>query len=57
MMKELVMEVTEKMPDNATIEEIIDAIVIKLGVKRGIKDIEEGKYTTQEDLLKEIKEW
>ena len=57
MMKELVMEVTEKMPDNATIEEIIDAIVIKLGVKRGIKDIEEGRFTTQEELLKEIKEW
>ena len=57
MMKELVMQVTKEMPDNATIEEIFDAILVKLSVMKGLKDIEDGKFTTQEDLLKEIKEW
>ena len=57
MVKDLVLEVTKQMPDNASIEEILDAIVIKLGVMKGIKDIENGKFKTQEELLKEIKEW
>ena len=57
MMKELVMQVTKDMPDDATIEEILEAILVKLSVMKGLKDIEDGKFTTQEDLLKEIKEW
>lgn len=46
MMKELVMEVTSKMPDNASIEELIDAIIVKLSVMKGLKDIEEGNVIT-----------
>lgn len=57
MMKELVLQVTKEMPDDATIEEILDAILVKLSVMEGIKDIENGKFTTHENLLKEIKEW
>ena len=57
MVKDLVLEVTKQMPDNASIEEILDAIVIKLGVMKGIKDIENCKFKTQEELLNEIKEW
>jgi len=57
MMKELVMEVTSQMPDNASIEEIVDAIIVKLSIMKGLKDIEEGNVTTQEELLKEIETW
>lgn len=57
MIKELVMEVTKEMPDNASIEEIIDAILVRLSAIKGFNEIENGKYTTQEDLLKEIKTW
>lgn len=57
MMKELVMEVTKEMPDNASIEEIIDAILVRLSAMKGFNEIESGNYTTQEDLLKEIKTW
>ena len=56
-MKELVMQVTKEMPEDATIEEILDAIMVKLSIMKGIKDINDGKFTTQENLLKEIKEW
>ena len=50
-------EVTNELPETASIAEIIDAIVVKLSAMKGIKDIEEGKFTTHEELLKEIEEW
>ncbi len=57
MMKELVMEVTSNLPDTATIGEILDAILIRLSIEKGLKDIEEGNTITTEELLKEIETW
>lgn len=57
MMKELVIEVANEMPNNATIEEIFDAIIVRLSAIKGFQEIDEGKYTTQEELLEEIKSW
>ena len=61
MMKDLVMEVTREvtseLPENASAAQIIDAIIVRLSAIKGFKDIEEGKFTTQEQLLKEIKQW
>lgn len=57
MMKELVMEVTSSLPDTATIGEILDAILIRLSIEKGLKDIEEGNTITTEELLKEIETW
>ncbi len=57
MMKELVMEVTSTLPDNATIGEILDAILIRLSIEKGMKDIKEGNTITTEQLLKEIETW
>lgn len=60
-MKELVMEVTkevtEELPDSATTAEIIDEIVLRLSALKGFEEIEDGKYTLQEELLEEIKRW
>lgn len=61
MMKDLVMEVTKEvtneLPDNASAAEILDAIIVRISAMKGFKDIEEGRFTTQEDLLEEIKQW
>ena len=57
MMKELVMDVASKMPDNASIEEIIDAILVRLSINKGLKDIKNGKVISQEELLEDIKTW
>lgn len=57
MMRELVIEVASRMPENASIEEILDAIIVKLGIEKGLEDIEKGNVITQEELLKEIKTW
>ncbi len=57
MMKDLVIEVTSTLPDNATIGEILDAILIRLSIEKGIKDIKEGNTLSTEELLKEIETW
>ena len=56
-MKELVMEVTRELPDNATIEEIFDAILIRLSIMKGLNDVKNNNLISSEDLLKEIEEW
>lgn len=57
MMKELVLEVTSKLPNNATIEEILDAILVRLAIQKGLNDVEEGNVISHEELLKEIETW
>lgn len=60
-MKDLVMEVTREvineLPENASAAQIIDAIIVRLSAIKGFKEIEDGKFTTQEQLLKKIKQW
>lgn len=60
-MKDLFMEATreviKELPENASVAQIIDAIIVRLSAIKGFKEIEEGKFTTQEQLFKEIKEW
>ena len=57
MMKDLVMEVTNTLPDDATIGEILDAILVRLSIEKGINDINKGDTFTTEELLKEIETW
>lgn len=57
MMKELVMEVTNSLPDTATIDDIIEAIYIRLKIEEGINDTENNKELTTEELLEEIEQW
>ena len=57
MMKELVMEVTNALPNNATLEEIIDAIYMRLKIEKSIVAIENGEELTEEEVLEEIKKW
>ena len=53
-MKELVIEVTSELSDNATIEEIFDAILVRSSIMKGLEDVENGNLISNEDLLKEI---
>ena len=56
-MKELVMEVTNSLPDTATLDDIIEAIYIRLKIEEGIKDVENNKELITEELLEEIEQW
>lgn len=57
MMKELVMEVTSTLPDNATIDDIIEAIYTRIKIEKGLKASKENNGLTTEELLEEMKQW
>ncbi len=57
MIRELILEVTSTMPETATFEEIINAIYMQLKIEQGLKDVEEGKVLSEEDVLEELKKW
>lgn len=57
MMKELVIEVTRSLPDNATLAEILDAILVRLSIEKGLQDVETGNTLTTEELLRKIDTW
>ena len=56
-MKELVMEVTNSLPETATFDDIIEAIYIRLKIEKGIKDSQDNCGLSTEELLKEIEKW
>ena len=51
--KELVLNMVQNIDDKMSYEEILYTLYIQLEVKRGIKDMEEGK-TKKSDEVKEI---
>lgn len=57
MNKELVLQIINNLPDNATEEQISEALITIFSVMQGIKDFENGKFISQEELLEEIKKW
>ncbi len=57
MMKELVMEVTSTLPDNATIDDIIEAIYTRIKIEKGLKASKENNGLSTEELLEEMKQW
>ena len=57
MIKELVMEVTNSLPDTATFDDIIEAIYTRLKIEEGLQSIKYDDGTTNENLLKEIESW
>ncbi|MBQ7668536.1 MAG: hypothetical protein IJS47_04350 [Clostridia bacterium] len=56
-MKELVMEVTSSLPDNATLEEIICAIYERVKIEQGLKDAQKGNLLSEDEALREIESW
>ena len=57
MLKEIVMEVTSTLPDNASFDDIVEAIYIRLKIEEGIKDAENSQGLSTEELVKEIEKW
>ena len=56
-MKELVMEVTNALPDTATFDDIIEALYIRIKIEEGLRDSQIAKGLSTDELLEEIKNW
>jgi hypothetical protein len=55
--KDQIITMLKKMPDNVDSEDIIEAIILKQKVLRGLKDSEEGNYYTHEQAKEILEKW
>jgi predicted transcriptional regulator len=55
--KEEVIEVLSNLPDDATLEEIQYRLYVRQKIKRGIDDIDGGRFLSQENVEDRMKRW
>jgi len=55
--KQDAIEAIQRLPDTANLEDIMYRLYVLENIKRGQDDVAQGKLTTTDDLLKEIKTW
>ncbi|MDZ7696867.1 MAG: hypothetical protein U5R49_08095 [Deltaproteobacteria bacterium] len=55
--KEEVMEILKGLPDNSTLEEIQYHLYVRQKIEQGIKDIEDGKTYTQDEMERRMEKW
>ncbi|MBI5749958.1 MAG: hypothetical protein HZA00_12625 [Nitrospinae bacterium] len=55
--KELVMSMVKKMPENATLEDIMESLYVKQKILKGQKQLETGQFYTHEEAKEIMKEW
>ncbi|MBS1514852.1 MAG: hypothetical protein JSS63_07460 [Bacteroidetes bacterium] len=56
-LKELTIKTIENLPDSCTIDDIMYEINFVNQVMEGIKDADEKKYISTDELLQKVKEW
>jgi predicted transcriptional regulator len=51
------LELVERLPDSVTTDEILQALLFKAQVERGLRDAAEGRIISDDELLESIAEW
>ena len=55
--KKLAKSVIDKLPDEANMDDIIDALYVRIKFERGIQEIEDGKGVPHEEAKKRMRSW
>jgi predicted transcriptional regulator len=55
--KEEVNKQIKSLPDQCTLDELIERLLIVEKVSRGLKDVEEGRTVTEAELDKRMEKW
>lgn len=55
--KQEVMELLNNLPDDSTLEEIQYSLYVRQKIERGLRDVDEGRTHTQEEVEKRMKKW
>ena len=55
--KENIINMIKKLPDNVSMEDIIEAIYVRKKIEKGMKDSEEGRVYTNEEAKEILKKW
>jgi len=55
--KKEVQELLNRLPDDCTLEEVQYHLYVVQKIEQGLKDIEEGRVYTQEEVEKKMSKW
>ncbi|MEJ2250810.1 MAG: hypothetical protein P8Y70_20050 [Candidatus Lokiarchaeota archaeon] len=55
--KDTIIEMIKTLPDDTTMEDIIEAIYVRQKIEKGLKDSEEGKLFTHEEAKERLAKW
>ena len=55
--KELIAELVQKQPDDSSYDEIIRELAFELMIQRGLKDSDEGRTITNEEMRRRVDTW
>ncbi|MEI8224790.1 MAG: hypothetical protein WCG82_02585 [Bacteroidota bacterium] len=55
--KDKVRKTVDRLPESFTVDQIVEELVILNRIEEGLKDIEEGRVFTTDQVKKELKTW
>jgi predicted transcriptional regulator len=55
--KESVISLVKDMPENSTLEDIMESLYVKQKILKGQKQLESGQFYTHEEAKEIMKEW
>ena len=55
--KDKVKKTIERLPDNFTVDEVIEELIVLDKIEQGIKDVDKGKVYTTEQVKQELNKW
>ena len=55
--KETILQMIKNLPDNVSMEEIIEAIYVRKKIEKGLKDSKEGRLYSSEEAKEILKKW
>lgn len=55
--KDIAHEVIDALPDDASLDDAIHALYVRIKIERGMQDIREGRSVPHEEAMKRIQKW
>jgi predicted transcriptional regulator len=55
--KDKVKKTIDRLPDNFTVDQLVEELVVLNKIEEGLKDIEDGRIFTTDQVKQELKVW
>jgi predicted transcriptional regulator len=55
--KEKVKRTIDRMPDNFTVDQVVEELVVLDKIEKGLKEVEEGKVYSTQQVQDQLKKW
>jgi len=55
--KDKVKKTIDRLPDNFTVDQLVEELVVLNKIEEGLKDVEDGRIYTTDQVKQELKTW